>query len=229
MNAHVERARQIAEAIDAPDRETTLYQQFYAEWKAWEAEDPTHSMRAFDREIGRGHDYTARIARFVNGAPERQSPFNGERQQADRERHNTRKVLREPVERRKVIASLSDDEVEALAREPRVRAAAEDAEVAEARERAERNRENAIKAAGPKPLSAFFWTLIEKVKGYTRDIKWIGDELDSLEPEQIPRVMEIHVALRDRVNANIARLEEMTTGETDVIEGHEVAQGRLNA
>lgn len=66
-NVHVERARQIADALDAPDQERTLHEQFFAEWKAWEAEDPTRTMAAFDREIGRGRNYTNRVVRIVTG------------------------------------------------------------------------------------------------------------------------------------------------------------------
>jgi hypothetical protein len=76
---HVERARQIADAIDSPDRENTLYEQFYVEWKAWEAEDPTRTMEAFDRAIGRAGNYTGKIVRGVTGtarAPEWNSGSN---------------------------------------------------------------------------------------------------------------------------------------------------------
>jgi len=52
MNEHVLRARQIADAIDSPNPERTLHEQFYDEWRAGEAEDPTRTMAAFDRAIG---------------------------------------------------------------------------------------------------------------------------------------------------------------------------------
>jgi hypothetical protein len=92
-NAHVERARQIADALESQDMEQTLHEQFVAEWKAWEAEDATRTMAAFDREIGRGKDYTGRIVRFVTGAAPRGTPFSdGQDERA------ARKVLREQPE-----------------------------------------------------------------------------------------------------------------------------------
>jgi hypothetical protein len=112
MNTHVERARQIADAIDSPDREQTLYQQFAGEWKAWEAEDPTRTMAALDREIGRGNDYTGAIVRFVTGrAGQRTSPFTQPRAEEDVTR--AKKVLRERPE---VVAEILDEEPEVHAR-----------------------------------------------------------------------------------------------------------------
>jgi hypothetical protein len=114
---HVERARQIADAIDSPDRENTLYEQFYAEWKAWEAEDLTRGMKTFDRAIGRGNDYTGRIVRFVTGgARERQGPFGGAEANASRERSKAKRVLREsePEQIQALVDDLPDTTVRKL-------------------------------------------------------------------------------------------------------------------
>lgn len=120
MNVHIERAGQIADAIDSPDPEKTLHEQFYAEWKAWEAEDPTRTMAEFDRAIGRGSNYTGKIVRFVTGAADRRgTPFDD-----GRDLRGTRKVLREADDDQveEIIGSLPDEAVERVARavEPRV-------------------------------------------------------------------------------------------------------------
>lgn len=115
MDPHVERARQIADALDSPDREQTLHEQFHAEWKAWEAEDPTRTMAAFDREIGRGNDYTGRIVRFCTGSAAARTPFSDE--QSGRAMRGARTVLRDPEQRKAVIESLTPEEKTDLAAE----------------------------------------------------------------------------------------------------------------
>jgi hypothetical protein len=113
---HVERARQIANAIDSPNREGTLYQQFYDEWKAWEAEDPTRTMAAFDRAIGKSgkSSYTAAIVRFVTGG-RASAPFADSRERAART--EARKVLREsePQQIQALVDDLPDTAVRNLA------------------------------------------------------------------------------------------------------------------
>jgi hypothetical protein len=112
MNAHVERARQIADALESQDVEQTLHEQFVAEWKAWEAEDQTRTMAAFDREIGRGNDYTGRIVRFVTGAARtRSTPFDdGQTMRRARQalREHPEVVAKELVENPEVHARLLD-------------------------------------------------------------------------------------------------------------------------
>lgn len=89
---HVERARQIADALDSQNMEQTLHEQFYAEWKAWEAEDPTRTMAAFDRAIGRSGKYTSRIVQFVTGGSS--TPW-GNKPQSGRDEVATRRTLRD--------------------------------------------------------------------------------------------------------------------------------------
>jgi hypothetical protein len=114
MNVHVERARQIADALESQDVEQTLHEQFVAEWKAWEAEDPTRTMAAFDRAIGRGNDYTGRLVRFVTGsATSRTSPFYGNEEGRRKDRATAARVIREQPE---VIAEFLDEEPEVHAR-----------------------------------------------------------------------------------------------------------------
>lgn len=78
QDSHVQRAKQIADAIDSPDREATLYEQFYAEWKAWKGENQARTMRAFDEAIGRGDGYTGKIVRWIQASPpgESSTPFD---------------------------------------------------------------------------------------------------------------------------------------------------------
>lgn len=111
-NEHVERARQIADALDSPDREKTLYEQFHSEFKAWEAEqldeDRQPSTREFDRLIGRTDGYTRKIVRGVTSgarAPQWGSGTNVRTEVAE-------KVLRDPEQRKQVIASLSAEQIE---------------------------------------------------------------------------------------------------------------------
>jgi hypothetical protein len=96
MNTHVERARQIADALESRDVEQTLHAQFVAEWKAWEAEDPTRTMAAFDSAIGRGSNYTGRIVRFVTGAAS--TPRTSAFADGGEDARKARKVLREQPE-----------------------------------------------------------------------------------------------------------------------------------
>lgn len=112
MNAHVERGRQIADAIDSPDPEQTLYEQFNAEWKAWEAEDPTRTMRDFDREIGRSTDYTGKIVRGVTG-PTRAPDWNsGSNKRDDVTRTTLAKADERTVE--EIVAALPAKAVERI-------------------------------------------------------------------------------------------------------------------
>jgi hypothetical protein len=112
MNTHVERARQIADALESQDVERTLHEQFVAEWKAWEKEDPTRTMAAFDREIGRGLHYTARIVRGVTGearAPDWGSGTNKRTEVAAKVlREQPEALAKELVENPEVHARLLD-------------------------------------------------------------------------------------------------------------------------
>lgn len=91
-DVHVERAKQIADALDSRDVEQTLHEQFYAEFKAWEAEDQTRTQAGFDRAIGRKDNYTRRIVQFVTGATS--TPW-GNAPQVKRDERAARKTLRD--------------------------------------------------------------------------------------------------------------------------------------
>lgn len=86
---HVVRAKQIADALDSQDMERTLHEQFYAEWKAWEAEDPTRTMAAFDRAVGRHRGYTGNIVQVVTAGT------SVLRSTETARRSNARKILRD--------------------------------------------------------------------------------------------------------------------------------------
>jgi len=111
-NAHVERARQIADALESQDVEQTLHEQFVAEWKAWEAEDPTRTMAAFSRAIGRNDSYTNKIVRGVTGearAPDWGSGSNKRTEVATKVlREQPEAIAKELVENPEVHARLLD-------------------------------------------------------------------------------------------------------------------------
>lgn len=184
---HVVRARQIADVLDSADQEQTLHEQFVAEWKAWEAEDPTRTMAAFDRAIGRGNDYTGRLVRFVTGSAQRGTPFSDG--QAERA---TRKVLREGDAKqiRGILEDLPEDavgrvasEVARVQQDPRYRVAREEYDRADAektpqqRHREQQDRARSIEdtaermAKATAPLAAAdIVEAIEEATDYYRDL-----------------------------------------------------------
>jgi hypothetical protein len=113
MNTHVERARQIADALESPDVEKTLYEQFAAEFNAWEAEQREggreSSSREFDRLIGRGDGYTRRIVRGVTSGARAPDWGSG----SNRRTEVATKMLREQPE---VVAEILDENPEVHAR-----------------------------------------------------------------------------------------------------------------
>jgi hypothetical protein len=227
-DVHVERARQIADALESPDREGTLHEQFYLEWKAWEAEDPTRTMADFDRAIGKDGrgNYTGRIVQTVTGATS--TPW-GNAPQSTRDGRTARKALREPKQRQQVIDSLTPKEKTAIARDvlkdpevtadPKVRKAMESAEDKRAKERLAAARERQVQGRPATTLSQFFWRIIGQLLQWSRDLKEIRGELMDLSPEEREKVLERHVMLRDEAQANIDILTGTTAKDGDVIEG----------
>lgn len=228
-DVHVERARQIADALDSPDREGTLHQQFYLEWKAWEAEDPTRTMADFDRAIGRVNakgkptEYTSQLVRLVT-TPSVRSDRSG-----STDRGAAKRILREPQQRRRVIDSLTPKEKTAIARDilkdpevtadPKVRKTMESAEDKRAKERLAKARERQVQGRPATTLSQFFWRIIGQLLQWSRDLREIRGELMDLSPEEREKVLERHVMLRDEVQANIDILTGTTAKDSDVIEG----------
>lgn len=210
-NVHVERARQIADALDSPDQERTLHEQFYAEWEAWEAEDATRTMAAFDREIGRGNDYTGRIVRFVTGrARGAESPFGGESRQQARDRSTAKSVISNPEQRKQVIASLPPRQLE------EVIATAQDVAVERVRaQRAEHNTTPTVEElmGGDRwdPSESWIDTLVIRVNRNAAEIsghikKW-GLVFGSMPPEEAlqwiteaeQKIADVRAAIQERV------------------------------
>ena len=236
-NVHVERGRQIADALDSSDRDQTLAEQYVAEWKAWEAEDPTRTMRAYDRAIGRANDYTGKIVRAVTTGA-RRAPFGGEKAQQSRDRHKAKRTLADPKQRKAVISSQTVEEKAAVfeeyASDPEVVGAAvarkgkvakvvakavEDAEDREAKQRIQKAKQRAEQTKRPTPLSQFFWRIVGEMRKWSRDVRTIREELGTLDPAQLDQVVEAHRALVAELQANLDLLTDSEPVESDIIEG----------
>lgn len=154
------------------------------------------------------------------------------------------KVMRDPHKRKKIISKLSSDTraeviaeasrdpeaVKQATSQPKVKKAFEDEEERAAKQRLKENKEKAIQRKKPTPLSQFFWRLVGSLHQTARDLRTIMEELGTLDPTQVPEVMDRLVELRDAAQANIDILQSTDENDDAIeVEGKVIDIKKLSA
>jgi len=221
----------IAERVDSdPKAAKTAAYRGAAEEIAAYIEETGATQRSIAIELGGQHKEKTvhALLKWRREGYKGASPFLADGQATTRAAvSHGRKVLREQPKTlmKEVATAMKDDEVvEELVDKatPTVRKKLRDhldtQEVKDMVARSERARHAATQAARPRPLSAHFWSILNKLNEWERALAGIQDQLSTLSPAEQEKVRERYTRLRDRLEAGL--LEMHPTHDTDdVIEG----------
>lgn len=107
----------LARAKDYIAKGEDYYRKAAGEIVAAMRDDPALSQREIGAQVGKSRDWVGRLVRWHTNGDRDHAPFAAPGQQESRDRSSTRKVLRDPGQRREVIESLEPEERAEVARD----------------------------------------------------------------------------------------------------------------
>jgi hypothetical protein len=204
--------------------------------KAMKALDPSLTQSQIGKMVSKGQQWVQKVLKwdYARGS----NPFADANNPSKQGPASAKRVLQNRTQRKAVIDSLSDDEKVALAESvvntpemvermmakptkaaKAIRKAAVNVEEREARERFKKTRERADQRKAPTKLGQFFWRMKGQMRDWTRDLKFIYDDLHTLPDELANDLIESHRDLITAAKANLAKLEgSEVKQDDDVIE-----------
>lgn len=230
-NSRLEKAKQALKIAESGDAKREAYKTAAEEIAAHKAEtgDNNRVIAAACKTHARTID---RLLKWRDSGYGAQTPFLMDTQATTRaSRSHAKSALRNPVERKQVLGSMSTTERAEIVRDvlddetlatDEVRSAIVDEQERRDRQRRAQARAASDAALKPRPLSEHFWSVMGTMLEWKRNLAFITPMLGGLAPHQVPDVIKRHKELKEVIEQNLAILEpvDLPSADSDVIEGN---------